>query len=33
MTFTPDGDIVVRNDKYNISYIFSLMKGDHETDQ
>ena len=33
MTFTPNGDIVVRNDKYNISYFFSLMKGDHETDQ
>ena len=33
MTFTSDGDIVVRNDKYNISYTFSIMKDDHETDQ
>ena len=33
MTFTPNGDIVVRNDKYNISYTFSIMKDDHETDQ
>ena len=33
MTFTPEGDIVVRNDKYNISYTFSIMKDDHETDQ
>ena len=33
MTFTPEGDIVVRNDKYNISYTFFIMKDDHETDQ
>ena len=32
ITFNTDGDIVVRNDKYNISYIFSIMKDDHETD-
>ena len=33
MTFTSDGDIVVRNDKYNISYIFSILKDDYETDK
>ena len=33
MTFTPEGDIVVRNDKFNIHYIFTSMKADHETDQ
>jgi hypothetical protein len=33
MTFTPEGDIVVRNDKFNISYTFTTMKADHETDQ
>lgn len=32
MTFNTDGNIVVRNDKYNISYIFSIMKDNHETD-
>ena len=25
MTFTPEGDIVVRNDKFNIHYIFTSM--------
>jgi translation initiation factor IF-1 len=33
MTVTPEGDIVVRNDKYNIRYTFTPMKEDHETDQ
>ena len=33
MTFTPDGDIIVKNDKYNISYTFTSMKANHETDQ
>ena len=32
MTFNTDGNIVVRNDKYDISYIFSIMKDNHETD-
>ena len=33
MTFTPEGNIVVRNEKYNISYTFTSMKANHETDQ
>ena len=33
MTFTTEGDIVVKNDKYDISYIFSILKDDYETDK
>lgn len=33
MTFTPDGDIIVRNDKYNIRYTFTPTQENHETDQ
>lgn len=33
MTFTPDGDIVVKNDKYNIRYTFTPTQENHETDQ
>ena len=33
MTVSPNGDIVIKNDRFNISYTFTPMNANHETDQ
>lgn len=33
MTVSPNGDIIIKNDRFNISYTFTPMNANHETDQ